>query len=617
MAGELGGATSLTVISPFFSGHRGVVQLATALSCDKISVAVPPVAPTIFDFAGCRKAGFLVMPVASDLFSDTRSLHAKLFDIECRRGRIVVAGSANATTAAMAGRNVEAVVARIVDAALSLGWRPSGTHEGHATDERPPEEASGPCVAALFDGRDIVGRMFGVPNPAGEWLGSLSSGTRREVAEFFTVDHAGKFRFSPPEGMDPIALPASAQVILERNGLEVRGWLVLQELLHAIREKGPIARSFSRVLSGISTSADVGAILEYLAKAPTTILDAADRQGRWRKDRARDAALFGGPIPSASLQPVSAFDMPSTWKGDSASRGFDSLLDALLRHFAASMPDRDDDAGDDEDDADEPSRSASKKGGSLPAKRGQRVPVALAKKAFAAMFAMLEKRAAGPSRIPGLYSLFDMIVQIAPRCDDAEELMLECSTRWIMAAQGCRVAGGELDALDKCVAAIITKWVMDDPDKAVRSHAMLQRWLGAALGERARCALEPDADGLDERRLAPGAVQAGWSTAWHSILSTTTPWAMANALESALRTGGTLTLPAGVTKAESDVLRAVASGKAEADRVVTLKVRQKGKAACPACCLILPAIQRDRLQSLRIATCDNFRCNRIIIDISL
>jgi hypothetical protein len=46
------------------------MQLATALSCETISVAVPPVAPAIFDFSRCRQAGFSVSPVACDLFSD-------------------------------------------------------------------------------------------------------------------------------------------------------------------------------------------------------------------------------------------------------------------------------------------------------------------------------------------------------------------------------------------------------------------------------------------------------------------------------------------------------------------------------------------------------------------
>jgi hypothetical protein len=111
-------------------------------------------------------------------------------------------------------------------------------------------------------------------------------------------------------------------------------------------------------------------------------------------------------------------------------------------------------------------------------------------------------------------------------------------------------------------------------------------------------------------------VQVGWSAAWSTIVSTTTPWAMAKALETALRSGATLILPAGVTNEESEILHAVASGKTRADRVVILQARRKGEAACPACNYLLPAIQRGRLHSIRVATCDYFRCHRLMIDIS-
>jgi hypothetical protein len=226
-----------------------VRQLAASLSCERISVTVPPRAPEMFDFAACKAAGLVVSPVACDLFGDTRPLHAKLFDIECRRGRLLIAGSANATLPALSGRNVEAVVARITDRAHSLGWRPSGTHEGEATGERPPDEAFGPCIVAHFDGCFIAGRIFGMRSPQGDWSASLSSGTRREASGIVDADREGRFSLVPPESIDPIALPSSAQVILERDGAELRGWLILQELLHAIREKGPIARSVGRVLS--------------------------------------------------------------------------------------------------------------------------------------------------------------------------------------------------------------------------------------------------------------------------------------------------------------------------------------------------------------------------------
>lgn len=616
MTTELGGATALTVVSPFFSTHLGVMRLASALSCERVSVSVPPVAPSIFDFDSCRAAGFSVSPVTCDLFTDTRSLHAKLFDIECRNGRIVVSGSANATTAALSGRNVEAVVARVADSGTKLGWRPSGTHTGHATGERQPEEQdAGPCIVAHFDGTGIEGRIFGLAEPEGEWLASLSSGTRRDAAGSVSADAVGRFRFLAPDGIDPIALASSAQVIFERGGDELRGWLVLQDLLHAIRERGPVARSFGRIMSGTATAADATAILEYLAKAPATFIDAADRQGGGRKDRSIAVRPPGLTLAPADLRPVDAFDMPTRWTGGGVSQAFDTLLDALVRHFASSLPDAGDLAGDDEDDADEPAAHPAKRG-SGPAKRGKRVPVKLAIKAFDAMFAMLERRPVGSGRVPGLYSLFDMMVQIAPRCDESDELIISCSARWLAAAQGCRSTEGEFTDLDRCVAMILTKYVMDDPTKAVRSHVALQRWLGGELTEAAILALEPDAEHLDARRLVPGAVQQGWSAAWRTIVSTSTPWSMANALVASLSNGDTPSLPKEVTKEEAAILRAVADGRSKPDRIAIVNVGQDNR-ACPRCHIVLPHVQRARINSVRIATCGNFRCNRIIVDISL
>ena len=87
--------------------------------------------------------------------------------------------------------------------------------------------------------------------------------------------------------MNPILQSTSIQVVLEREGLEVRGWVILQDLLKAIQEKGPIAHSVARMLSGIDTSADVDAVPEYFAKAPAELIDAAARKAAAAKTDAK------------------------------------------------------------------------------------------------------------------------------------------------------------------------------------------------------------------------------------------------------------------------------------------------------------------------------------------
>lgn len=611
MATDAGGAVSLTVVSPFFSLHHGVEQLAQKLSCDHVFVAVPPSAPEIFDFRASAEAGFEVLPVVTELFNDTRSLHAKLFEINCRRGKFVVTGSANATTAALSGKNVEAVVVRRFNTSYSLGWRPSGSHGGKATGERPPDELRGPCIVAHIKGQQIVGRIFGSTDIKGIWSGLLSSGARRDSIGEIAVDKEGRFQASVPAVADPIARSSSVQIILECQDTELRGWLVIEEMLGAARENGPIARSLGRMLSGSSTSADIAAILEYLARAPEAALDAADRRRGARADR----NVLPGPasnIDAATFNSVTAFEMDSRWKGAAPPGGFQGLFDALLRRFASSLPDIDDDAADDEDEEElkAPARLSSRDA----KKRAKRPSVSLARKAFGAMFSLLEQRPRGADRIAGLYALFDLILQIAPRCDDGDELTSECFAKWLAAARGCRSKQDRVTPFDRSVAAVLTKIVMDDPQQARVAHAQLQEWLGLELDQGMTRSLSPDTQRIDERRIAPGVGQTNWDAAWHAMLATTTPWAAAKALEKSMGAGGPLFVPNGLTVDEIDAIRAVANGEARKDTVLVGPIDRARKAPCPNCGYILPAMQRARLWECHVATCDNPRCHRVIIN---
>lgn len=613
MAADAGGAVSLTVVSPFFSLHHGVKQLAEKLSCADVFVAVPPRAPEIFDFVASAEAGFKVSPVAADLFNDTRPLHAKLFQIECRRGTLVVTGSANATTAALSGRNIEAVVVRKLDPSYSFGWRPSGWHSGTPTGEKPPNELQGACIIAHLDGRHVSGRIVGLKGAKGDWEGMLSSGARRDSIGLVTVDEQGRFRALVPAGVDPIARSSSVQLLLERQDNELRGWVALEEMLRAVREKGPVARSLGRVLSGTSTSADISAILDYLVRAPEAAIESADRQGGARPDRIAPLSS-AAPMDASSFNPISAFDMHSRWKGSAPYGGFDSLFDALLHHFASSLPDIDDDAGDDQEEEIPTAAAAVLKGNKK--KRAKRPPVSLARKAFAAMFALLEKRPAGAQRIPGLYALFDMILQIAPRCENADELTDECFAKWLFTARGCRNGDDKLSALDHSVAAVLTKLVMDDPEQSTVAHSKLQEWLKSEVGEAVKRSLAPAAERIDERRIAPGASQAGWDAAWNAMLATRTPWASVKSLEKSIQTGSPLSFLDGLTVDEIAEIRAVMIGEAKKDGVIIGPIDRSRNVACPSCGYVLPAMQRARLWEHHVATCDNPRCHRIIINTS-
>lgn len=621
MANDLGGALSLTVVSPFFSAHRGVELLALQLGVGRVSVAVPLKTPTIFDFVAARAAGFDVAPVICDGFDDDkRPLHAKLFDIECRRGRLLVSGSANATIPALAGDNVEAVVARVVSRATTLGWRPAAIPPRAAGLPLEHDMASKPCLAAHVRNGKVYGLLFGVHAAGGMWRASLRCGSAVvECDAAVEVTERGRFQFSL-QGYDPTGFPTAAQVVLEQHDVEARGWLMQDALLRAIKAKGPGMRAVARMLSGEGVAADVVAVLEYFAQSPASLIEAAVRQGGGRDDRRPPMAPSTVPIAAWKFDPVGAFDKPSPWAGDAGGIGDASLMDALVRYLATSMPDPSD-AGEEAEDGldahDEMQEGDEQKDERKHSPRAW-VPEPLFRRAFDQMALMLATIPVGTARAPGLHLLFDMVVMIAPRCEEADELTRHCFESWMKLARGCRVNGAAFDPLDRSAAVVLTKWTMDGVRRPEFCHGELQRWFGRELDPAIIAHLEPDPDNpdrLEERRLSPETTVQVWQKAWSAMTSAVTAWARVNALYTALQTGALWECPAGAEPREESVLRCITSGSKKIDRlgIITKPLGKTG--ACPRCSYTLPVGDLHRLRATRIASCCH--CQRVLLDVSL
>lgn len=119
-AEDLGGALRLVVVSPYFDvDGSGIHRLLRTLGLQEALVHVHhalagPGAGTNgwpWNIAGG------VSPIAAHPFQEkaTRRLHAKAFEVNCAKGRVIVSGSVNATDAALGpGRNVEACVLRVL-----------------------------------------------------------------------------------------------------------------------------------------------------------------------------------------------------------------------------------------------------------------------------------------------------------------------------------------------------------------------------------------------------------------------------------------------------------------------------------------------------------------------
>lgn len=610
LAEELGGTEAVTVVSPFFSGHHGVARLASALHCEDVSVSVSAHAPSYFDFAGAKAAGLDVKPVVSDTFNGCRLLHAKALDVKCRKGRLLVSGSANATLPAMSGRNVEVVLARAVDLAISLGWRPSGIVPGPVGQAELEDRTADPCLVAHFERGRLIGQVFAISAPAGEWRATLRYGTQvKPLGNPATVTVSGTFDLAPGD-FDPTTLFCSAQLCLERGGTEVRGWLMHQGLLNAIREKGPIARAVQRMLGG-GSQADVIAVLAYLAKSPEALLDAARRQGGGREDR-RPPAEAANIKLRADLGAPGAFEDGSGWWGAVGEGSFSSLMDALVRRLASVLPKLDDEDDEVEEEGSPPGarpRGQTKRGGGAP-----KAPAPLFRSAFSQMVSRLGAVPPGPDRDPGLHLLFDMVVSVAPGCEDGEALTLECLKGWLSLALNRQKRSGPPDALDREIAATLTKLVMDKA-AAAECHAKLQQLFEGDPDAATLRLIEPDPLGLDERRLAPGATPEGWKAAWTEMLSAVTSWSRMKALEIAIRRGAHWDAPKEATAKEIALLRRVANGTSRADMLVVTRRRENNVFACPGCHRELAPNERVRLKAARIGSCH--WCSRLILNLGV
>jgi hypothetical protein len=617
---ELGGAEDVTVVSPFFSAHYGVAELASAIGCQNISVAVPPRAPSVFDFAAAEAVGLKARPVTCDEFNDGRSLHSKVFDIGCRRGRLVVSGSANATVQGLGTANVEAVIARIHDSAPIFGWTLASAHQCETTGEEAPKEEERASLSVDYDSGAIRGRVMGEGDHSGTWTAALAWGARRETAPDVTIDKEANFTFRPPASFDPVRVASSVQVILSRETTEIRGWLIMRGFIDTMNKRGPIARSIGRMIAGLETLNDLTAIMDYVSKDARAFIEAAERTGGGRPDREQSVGLTVG---SAFGHGDALLLSEGSKRGSGVVSSGDDLIDALVRMLATTLPVANDDSGDDADEDNvSPTAAVEKQGkGAGREPNGElrkRVKPQVMELAFSRLFEEVTRVAPGPSRSPGLFLIFDMIAKIAPRSSLGEELVPRLLVKWLQAAKGSRSADVNFSGLDECVAVTVCRLTVGDPSKTQDMHAYLQSWNGGEVTDEFSLRGEPTAGRLNEEALAPGTSQAQWSEAWWAILSTRTPWNRMNDLRKALEIKDHPYVPPdGATIDEKAVIAKYSARQGREDRIVWSPVKSGDKPGCSRCGLRFSGEKAKKFKRTRLAICENFTCGRLVVDVSL
>ena len=186
-AAELGGAQRLVAAAPFWDGGRAIDRLTDALNLQEVFVHSHT--------HGCvtgpagnnwpRGARTPVRPVRVALMDTpdeaARLLHAKAFEILCKRGRLLVSGSANGTTAALdAAHNVEACITRIQRERI-VGW--------DYVEAEPP--APPPELGAESEGNDTRNGVLRAVLDADEITGQVLTPKMSGTVSVYHLGNAG------------------------------------------------------------------------------------------------------------------------------------------------------------------------------------------------------------------------------------------------------------------------------------------------------------------------------------------------------------------------------------------------------------------------------------------
>lgn len=602
MARELGGARTLTVLSPYFGGPKAVVDLARDLGCKTVNVFVPPKVPFWFDFAAAKTYGLAAQPVTSQLFSGEKLLHAKLFDIECARGRLTITGSANATVNGLGLGSVEVVVARVSDGAPWLGWADAGyPKELVGEGGQEPHHTASPCLVARLDGGGVTGRVLDVVDPAGSWNASLYAPGRFEAIGAVELETDGRFVI---ERRKVDAAVSSLQLVLARGDEAVRGWLVMTDIIAAVRERGAIAEAMARAASGVENPRDNDIIAGFFTKHPEAFLAGEDPIATGSFAAKADKEETSHLVPAGELGLGDALkqenDRAASGAGQSA---FQKLIARFRQRITHAQPRRGRGHGNENDAAD---------GGDDGRDESVWSNADMLAGAIASFMRKVDETPNGPTKRENVLAVLDFILYGADNVEEPEQFLKTHLPGWRNLARRAGPARARFDTLDRCYAIAAVAPGLREPGTSAEIHKALEIWFGGGLTGDHRDLVEEPPTGHRESQLAPDVRPVDWKLAVTGILAAPTSWQSNRALIAALDGEGRLPdLSAVATADEISAFGKVLRGIRRRETVV---LRGDWK-HCPSCKMKLAHVQAGRLRKGGIASCQGLNCTAIIIDV--
>jgi hypothetical protein len=607
-ADDLGGAKRLAVMAPYYDGAKAMDSLAKALGLSKLLVhahkhgCVESMAAQNWPRGGKCEVEAVRLNLLDKM--ESRRLHAKAFEILCKRGRIVISGSANGTTAALGpGRNVEACVVRLQRGRMA-GWQhtPSEPLDEILTaeDEQNEDRESTGVLRAALDADQLTGEVF-TPKMSGVVSVFLAAGPGPAKFATTTLSPDGRFSVSAPL-LEERSWTGGRLVIRvqDAQGRAAEGFVSVVSFGDITRRAGLLGRRLFALLAGSETPADVAAIMSWFyedpdrmgAAAPSIAISATGGETERENDELIPTAALSNDYAAGALAAMAHHP--------AAQRNWSRFMDHILAAFRTARTPLGQTAaggvGDDDDEEEEGSTNNEEAPAYDPA---------------------IEKSLAVFER------LFDLLTE--PGAPPRHALIAFDLTQYVCARlrPGAAEAKGWLEQLIRVLIGIdvpedrrgdVAAAVLTIPAMQAEPDAPAYRWARHCL-RRLRYDLDgrpPDSEGVRGfAALLPG--QSSFTEIWPRLQSIRTFQEQVRAYLKALdsKTADEKEYPDLPREAHAEwpVLGVAITDEKMRARIA---ISPRETDACPKCFITLPASEAARLRSLGIATAKSC-CGRVVI----
>ena len=377
-AADLGGAQRLVAAAPFWDNGGALDRLCDLLNLQEVFVHS--------HIHGCvtgttgdnwpRGAQRSVHPVRVGVMDTSneavRLLHGKVFELLCKRGRLLISGSANGTAAALdVSHNVEACVVRI-QRGRTNGWsyveaEPPDQPIELGTESEGDETHVG-VLRAMVDGDEVTGRVL-----TPKMSGTASVYHLRNTGPAFLVTTElgsdGAFTITTPD-LESWAMRGGRLVIRvqDRRERSAEGFVSVVSFADITRRAGSVGKRLFALIAGNETPADIAAILSWFHEDPRRIAPSPShdirRGGEGEKEDASDRLLTIATLGGDYATALAATKTQSS----TAHRNWSRFVEHILAAFRDPRgPLEDKGTGRAIDDDDEPGNNSAEPQGENPA----------------------------------------------------------------------------------------------------------------------------------------------------------------------------------------------------------------------------------------------------------